>query len=264
VWWYPVLRARERIRVQIVRQGRVVHDREYRVNTLNPMFLSRFRRELTETTDILHVKPIYVMTLGIDIGVATALVDSPPITSSDITIDDANLQIKVTKQVTVTATGSLYHVDIWCGTGNKEYILTGLDISPPVSVNANDVVTVIYTANYFISASNLTGILSDASITYANIVRRLYRRLANLTALCMRIAKVEYVDDAGTMWLSTTTQNNPDTATIKAPSTPAPASFNLKTVRLCASDGMTMISFVKATAIPVQANSPIEVTISVS
>jgi hypothetical protein len=258
------LKASERVRIQVIRNGSVVHDREYRVNTLNPSFLSRFRSELTYTADSLYVKPMYVMTLGIDTGIATALVDSPPITSSDVTIDDINLQIKVTKQVTVTAAGNLYHVDIWCGDGNKEYVLTGLDISPPVNVNVNDVVILTYTANYFITTSNLTGILSDASAIYANIVLRLYQRLANLTTSCMRIAKVEYVDDAGSVQLSVTTQNNPDAATINAPQTPAPASFNLKTVRLCASDGVTMISFVKATAVPVPANTPIGITISVA
>jgi hypothetical protein len=257
------LRAREKVVIRVVRQGRVIHDREYMVNTLSPSFLSRFRSELTDTADKLYVKPIYVLTLGIDTGIATALVDSPPITSSDITIDDINLQIRVTKQVTVAVAGNLYHVDIWCGDGSKEYVLTGFDISPPVNVRANDTVILTYTANYFITTSNLTGILSDASTIYTNIVLRLYQRLANLTASCMRIAKVEYVDDAGSVRLSVATQNDPGAATINAPSTPAPASFNLKTVRLCASDGMTMISFVKATALSVPANVPIAITIRV-
>ena len=255
-----MIRAKERVEVRVIRRGRVVAEVESEGNTLTSAFLARLRTELTSNVDVNRVLPLSAVEIRSD---ATVL-GSATLTSGDVTIDDTTKEIRVSKSVTVSTSGTVNTVALVAGTDADRHDVTVVTLDSPVSVTTGDIVVVAYTGRFYCVADNLLGLLSDASLYDTPLVLRIYQRLANVVTYCMRVAKVEYVDDVGNVALSVDTLNDTDNAIIIAPQTATTIAFNLKTIRFCDSGGRTLLSWIKATALRIPANTYLQVRVQVA
>jgi uncharacterized protein YkuJ len=255
-----VIRARERVRVQVVRGGRVVAEVESEGNTLTSAFLTKFRTEVTENADYQLIKPLYAM--GVRYG--TALYGSATLTPADITVDDVNMMLKVTKGITVNTTGQINCVVLWMESISPENEVTVVYLDSPLAVSAGDIVNVQYTGNFYMVAENLKGILADATLDHRNMTLRVMQRLAGLVTDSLRVARVDYLDPNAVTVMSVNTQNDTANYTVVAPQTTAPQTFDLKTIKFCDSQGRTLLTWLKATALRVPAGFALSVRVQVA
>jgi hypothetical protein len=255
-----VIRARERVRVQVVRKGRVVAEVESEGNTLTSDFLAKFRTEVTENVDYQLIKPLYAIGVRYD----TTLYGSATLVPADITVDDVNMQLKVTKAVTVNATGQINCVVLWMDSISPENEVTVVYLSEPLAVSAGDIVNVYYVGNFYMVAENLKGILADATLDHRNMTLRVMQRLAGTVTDSLRVARVDYLDPNAVTIMSVNTQNDPSTYTVVAPQTLAPQTFDLKTIKFCDSGGRVLLTWVKATALRVPAGFALSIRVQVA
>ena len=252
------LRSEGYAEVRIVRGGRVVYEFAGRTNELFylPLF---YKPEVTANTDVVKFQRISKMYLSDDYNNHTVRIDINP---DDIIIDETAMTMSVTK--VGTATYKAWSNRVYLSGVADSQLLHFIRVRiNDVLVNVGDVVYIRYVGKLYLTLSNPGGILSDAVMDYTELLRRLYYRFKGTTTQSLRIAKVEYVDDAGNVVLSVSTNNDTSNYVVRAPLTMVPGTVKVKTVRLCDSSGTALIRFTKPEPVVIPAGSAIKTEVTI-
>jgi hypothetical protein len=253
------LRSEDYVEVRVVRSGRVVYEFAGRTNTLYSYFIEHYRSEVTSNTDVNSILPLSKLTLH---GSLLESRGGVSLTPDDITVDETAMTISLVKLVTITAAGDVSRVRLNAVLGS--YVLCYIENTIPyINVRVGDVVYVRYIGKLYLTLSNPGGILSDAVIDYTEFIKRLYYRLKGTETRSLRIAKVEYVDDAGNVVLSVNTNNDNTNYVVRAPLTMVSQTVKVKTVRLCDSSGTALMRFTKPEPAILPATSAIKTEVAI-
>jgi len=255
-----MLKAKEKIRIKVIRNGKIVYDVEEKGNTLTSDFLLLFKQEVTANTDVLKIPPLY----QIEASDQTVTLGTATLSSSDITIDTTNLKLTVNKSINITTAGVLRYIYLWLGSDSPLLVMTTMPVTTYITVNVGDVVVATYEGTFSIIASNLSGLLSDASLTYSMLITRLLYRLANQSSASLRIARVSYCDDLGNAILYVETQNDNSNYVIIAPQTAMPQTANIKIIKFNDSTAVDLLIWTKATAVNIPQGSNVSISVNVS
>lgn len=254
------LRAREKVVLRVVRQGRVVEEREVTGNTLTPDFLTLFRRELTARSDAVLVPPVY----SVKLMYGTGLRGSATVTSTDISVDTIELKITVSKAVQIATGGLIDRVVLYCGFAGEEVLMTTVAVTPTVSANAGDLVSVTYTATFSMAVSGQTGLLSDATLDYTNLVVKLLLRLAGRDATSMRVAYAVFRNSLENSVAEGPTDNDDVNYVVRAGPLTVTFDTDVKTIVMFTSAMGMLLRWVKATATAVRSGSTLSVAVRVA
>jgi hypothetical protein len=255
-----MLKAKEEVRIQVIRDGKVIYDVKEKGNTLTSDFLLLFKQEVTANSDVLKIPPLY----QIEASDQTVTLGTATLSSSDISIDTANLKLTVNKSINITTAGVLRYIYLWLGSGSPLVVMTSMAVTTYITVNVGDVVIVTYTGTFSIVASNLAGLLSDASLTYNNMIVRLLYRLANQSTASLRVANVSYCDEQGNGILLVSTQNDNSNYVIIAPQTAMPQTANIKIIKFMDSLATDLLVWTKASAVSIPQGSNVSISVNVS
>jgi hypothetical protein len=254
------LRAREKVTIRVVRQGRVIEEREVTGNTLTSDFLTLFRRELTAKADAVLVPPIY----SVKLMYGTEIRGSATVTSTDVSVDTIELRITVNKSVQITSGGLIDRVVLYCGFAGEEVAMTTVAITPAVSANAGDLVSVTYTATFSMAVSGQTGLLSDATLEYTNLVVKLLLRLAGRDTTSMRVAYAIFRNSLENSVAEGPTDNDDVNYVVRAGPFTVTFDTDVKSIVMFTSAMGMLLRWVKATATAVRSGSTLSVAVRVA
>lgn len=254
------LRAREKVVLKVIRHGRVVKEREVTGNTLTSDFLTLFSKEVTARTDVVLVPPIY----SVKLMYGTELRGSATVTSTDVSVDTIELKITVSKAVQIATGGLINRVVLYCGFAGDEVTMTTVGIVPAVSANAGDLVSVTYTATFSMAVSGQTGILSDATLDYINLVVKLLLRLAGRDATSMRVAYVIFRNSLENPVAEGSTDNDDVNYVVRAGPFTVTFDTDVRSIVMFTSAMGMLLRWVKATATAVRSGSTVSVAVRVA
>jgi hypothetical protein len=254
------LRAREKVLLRVIRHGRVVEEREVTGNTLASDFLTLFRRELTARSDVVLVPPVY----SVKLVYGTEVRGSATVTSADVSVDTVELKITVSKAVQITTGGLIDRVVLYCGFAGEEVLMTTVGIAPAVSANAGDLVSVTYTAILSMAVSGQTGLLSDATLEYTNLVVKLLLRLAGRDTTSMRVAYAIFRNSLENPVAEGPTDNDDVNYVVRAGPFTVTYDTDVKSVVMFTSAMGMLLRWIKATATAVRSGSTVSVAVRVA
>jgi len=253
-----MIRAKEVVRLRVIRNDIVVKERLCSGNTLTSYFRDRWATEVTYTEEAYLVPYINYMKLysyGYEVAGAT-------VSTGNFTVDYAGKKLTMVKSVTVNYTGDITDLglgNLYGGTYNE---VTKVGITPPISVTAGDTVEITYEATFSLSASELGGVLSDASVYDIELLSRLLDRLSNRAYKSMTVLKVTLASPEGAV-LTLNTANDTANKRIVVPSTTLTTPVELKEIVMLAPDLTSLFRFVKATTTSMPAGSVFSLSVKV-
>jgi hypothetical protein len=214
--------------------------------------------EITATTPTNVVTAIDKITL-VSGGIEK---DSASLVSGDFTFDDATPKLRITKNGTVTSSYTLDTLRLYSGV--KPYFTS--PVSPPVGLNAGDVVTIVWDITMTLVLVSPTGILNGASLYAVTFARALHHILGqdrgsrNLRAETITAEQ----DIPALVLLSSPTTNDPTDRKVSLPATNFSQSGNLKLIFIRNTASPYSIQFILPSTIAVTTSDRLQLEFTFS